>query len=120
MRLGISFSWKGISIKASQAEKDEYYKKDLEKAITFFEFSAHENKSFSPSQFCLPFYRSFHTIVFKRNEANEEVNKYLAEVKDTVKGSKNKELLFEAVENLANALKEVLFQKNINFEAKKK
>ena len=73
----------------------------------------------NPSQFCLPFYRSFHTIIFKKQEAKEEVNKYLAEAKAAIKGSKSKELLFEAVENLANALKEVQNLENLDLEAKK-
>jgi HEAT repeat protein len=56
-----------ISIfKASQAEKEEDYKDELEKAITFFEKAAQESEYFNPSQFCLPFYRSFHTILFKK------------------------------------------------------
>ena len=71
------------------------------------------------AQFCLPFYRSFHTIIFKKQEAKEEVNKYLAEAKDAIEGSKSKELLFEAVENLANALKEVQNLENLDLEAKK-
>ena len=61
----------------------------------------------NPSQFCLPFYRSFHTIIFKKQEAKEEVNKYLEEAKAAIKGSESKKQLFEAVENLAEALKEV-------------
>ncbi|RXA20980.1 HEAT repeat domain-containing protein [Methanosarcina sp. MSH10X1] len=109
-----------ISIfKASQAEKEEDYKRELEEAIEFFEIAAQEDKWGSPSQFCLPFYRSFHTIIFKRQEAQEEVGKYLAEAKEAVRGSKSKELLFEAVENLANALKEVQNSENLNLEAKK-
>ena len=81
----------------------------------------HRNLSYwtNPSQFCLPFYRSFHTIIFKKQEAKEEVDKYLEEAKYAVKGSKSKELLFEAVENLANALKEVQNLENLDLEAKK-
>ena len=47
------------------------------------------------------------------------MDKYLAEAKDAIKGSKSKELLFEAVENLANALKEVQNLENLDLEAKK-
>ena len=47
------------------------------------------------------------------------MNKYLAEAKAAVKGSKSKDLLFEAVENLANALREVQKIKNLDFETKK-
>ncbi len=105
--------------KASQAEKDEDYKKKLEKAIEFFEKAAKESKHFSPSQFCFPFFRSFHTIVFKEWEAKGEVDKYLAEVKNAVKGSKSKKLLLETVENLANALREVQNLENMDLKTKK-
>jgi HEAT repeat protein len=104
---------------ASLAENEEDYKRELEKAIEFFEKAAEDSKYTNPSQFCLPFYRSFYTIVFKKLEAKEEVNKYLAEAKNAVKGSKSKELLFKAVENLANALKEVQSLENLDLEAKK-
>ena len=104
---------------ASQAETDEGYKKELRKAIEFFEIAALASKYFNPSQFCLPFYRSFYTIVFKKQETKAEVDKYLADAKDAVKGSKSKELLFEAVENLATALKEVQSIENLDLEAKK-
>jgi len=92
---------------ASQAETDEDYKKELEKAIKFFETAAKEASYYNPAQFCLPFYRSFHTIIFKKLEAREEVDKYLEEAESAIQGSESKELLFEAVQNLAEALKEV-------------
>ncbi len=106
---------------ASQAEKEEDYEKELEKAILFFEKATQESTYglFNPSQFCLPFYRSFRTIVFNKQEANEEVDKYMAEAKEAILGSKSKELLFEAVENLANALKEVQKLDGMDLEAKK-
>ena len=87
----------------------EDYKKELEQAIKFFEMVAYESSGgINPAKFCLPFYRSFYAIIFKKQEeAKDEVDKYLAEAKDAVKGSKSKELLFEAVENLAKALEEV-------------
>ncbi len=92
---------------ASQAKTDEDYKKELEKAIKFFETSSKEAPYNNPAQFCLPFYRSFHTIIFKKQEAREEVKKYLEEAKAAIKGSESKKQLFEAVENLSGALKEV-------------
>jgi HEAT repeat protein len=94
---------------ASQAETNEDYKKELEKAIKFFENSARESlyKWLNPAQFCLPLYRSFYAIIFKKQEAKDEVNKYLEEAKAAIEGSENKKQLFEAVENLSDALKEV-------------
>ena len=54
-----------------------------------------------------PFYRSFHTIVFEKSNANEEVERYLTEARKAIERSERKELLFEAIENLAKALREV-------------
>ena len=132
MRVYANHSLGKVSIfKASQAEKEEDYKEELEKAIEFFETAANEsyglyslaqfchpfyrsfspaNESYglySPAQFCLPFYRSFYIIIFKRQQAKEQVDEYLEEAKKVIGGSKSKELLFEAVKNLGNALKEV-------------
>jgi HEAT repeat protein len=107
---------------ASHAETEEDYKKYLETAIEFFEKVALESSfknSYNPAQFCLPFYRSFHTIIFKMQEAKEEVNKYLEEAKVAIEGSKSKELLFEAVENLAKALEEVQKLGDIDLQAMK-
>jgi HEAT repeat protein len=92
---------------ASHAETNEDYKKELEKAIKFFETAAKEAFYFNPAQFCLPFYRSFYTIIFQKQEAKEEMNEYLEEAKAAIKGSESKKQLFEAVQNLSEALKEV-------------
>ncbi|MGI5992384.1 MAG: HEAT repeat domain-containing protein [Methanosarcina sp.] len=105
---------------ASQVETDEDYKKELEKAIEFFEKAAQDSKEWiNPSKFCLPFYRSFHTIIFKEQEAKEEVNRYLAEAKSAIEGSESKKQLLEAVENLAKALKEVQNLGNLDFQTMK-
>ncbi|HWQ48672.1 MAG TPA: HEAT repeat domain-containing protein, partial [Methanosarcina sp.] len=92
---------------ASQAETEEDYKKELEKAIEFFETASKETSYYNPAQFCLPFYCSFYTIIFKKQEAREEVNKYLEEAKSAIKDSESKKQLFEAVQNLSEALKQV-------------
>ncbi|WP_200895785.1 HEAT repeat domain-containing protein [Methanosarcina mazei] len=110
-----------ISIyRAAQAEKDEDYKKELEKAIEFFEKAAKESRLDNPAQFCLPFYRSFHTIIFEKQEAKEGVDKYLIQARHAIKGSKSKKLLFRSVENLANALKEVQSLRNLDLETKRR
>lgn len=93
-------------LRAGKAENDDEFQKELEKAIQFFEKASKEATYFNPSQFCLPFYRSFYTITFRKEEAAAEVKKYLNEAKRAVGVSKNKEKLLEAVENLSNALKE--------------
>ena len=105
--------------KASQAETEEDYKKELEKAIEYFEKTAQEAQWGNPSQFCLPFYRSFHTIIFKKQEAKEEVNKYLEEAKAAIKDSESKKQLYEAVENLSQALKEVQNLENLDLQGMK-
>lgn len=109
VRIRAQYSLGRVSIfKASHAERDEEYRKELENAIEFFEMVEQEASFFNPAQFCLPFYRSFHTIIFKKQEeAKNEVNKYLKDANAAIAGSKNKELLFEAVETLAEALEEV-------------
>ena len=73
----------------------------------------------TPAKFCLPFYRSFNTIVFKKQEAKEEVERYLAEAKDAIMGSKSKQTLFEIVKNLANALEEVKNMEHLNLQTMK-
>jgi HEAT repeat protein len=104
---------------ASQAESDEDYKKELEKAIKFFEIAANEASYNNPAQFCLPFYRSFYTIIFKKQEAREEVDKYLEKAKAAIKGSESKKQLVESVENLAEALKEVQNLGNLDLSGMK-
>jgi predicted amidohydrolase/HEAT repeat protein len=97
-----------ISIyKASQAKSDESVRKELETALRFFEKASKVSTHFNPAKFCLPFYRSFYAITFRKEEAEAEVKKYLTEAKSAVEGSKSKEKLLEAVENLGNALSEV-------------
>jgi HEAT repeat protein len=119
LRVYASHSLGKVSIfKASQAEKEEDYKEELEKAIVFFEKASQESIYFNPSRFCLPFYRSFYSIIFKGQGA-KEVNRYLAEAKYAVGSSKSKELLFETVENLANAIKEIQNLEILDLETKK-
>ncbi len=110
-----------ISIyKASQSESEEAYIEELENAITFFEKGANESIYWNPSRFCLPLYRSFYTIISaKKREVKDEVEKYLSEAKSEIGRSENKKLLFETVENLANALKEVQNLENMDLAAKK-
>jgi HEAT repeat protein/SAM-dependent methyltransferase len=91
--------------KATDAESEEEFRKEIENALTFFERSSKEVSYFNPSKFCLPFYRSFHAITFEGAGA-DEVQKYLADAKSASEGAESKEVLFEAVENLANALSE--------------
>ncbi|WP_342304962.1 hypothetical protein [Methanolobus sp. ZRKC5] len=107
--------------KASQAKKEEDYKLELEKAISFFEKSAQETVSWTnnPSQFCLPFYLSFHTIIFEKQNAENEVERHLIQARNSIKGSKSKELLIEAVNNLSNALKEVHNLESMDLELMK-
>lgn len=110
-----------ISIfKASQAENEIDYRREFEQAIKFFEKTSQESTLFNPSQFCLPFYRSLYTIISDENQqAKDEVTKYLTEARNAVKKSKNKELLFEAVDNLAKALEEVQSLENRSLDDNK-
>ena len=107
---------KAYIFEVSEAESEENFRKELEKALEFFERSSKETDYFNPSSFCLPFYRSFYSITFEKEEAEVEVQKYLAEAKSASEGSENKEILLEAVENLANALTEVCKARETDFD----
>lgn len=110
-----------ISIfKASQSESEEEYRTELEKAIDFFDKASKELTYLPPSKFCLPFYRSFYAIIFEKYETEEEVEKYLQEAKAEIEESKNKKVLFEAIEFLSKFLKELQNIEIIDLEAKKK
>ncbi len=107
--------------KASQSSSEEEYLRELENSIIFFEDSYEENSDNNPSGFCLPFYRSFYTIIrAEKQHPRDEVEKYLEEAKSAIKGSENKKLLLEAIENLARALEEVQNLKNMDLEATKR
>ncbi|MFA4935304.1 MAG: hypothetical protein WC568_05665 [Candidatus Methanoperedens sp.] len=105
--------------KATNAENKEKFKKDMEEAISYFEKSLINIIFQYPAKFCLPFYRSFYTLTFKTENVDTEVEEYLAEARNAVKGSESKEKLLEAVENLGNALKEVRNLRNKDFNAVK-
>jgi len=104
--------------KATETENEEEFRKEMQNAIKFFGISSKEATSLrNPSSFCLPFYRSFYTVTFEKEGAKDEVQRYLTEAKRASEGSKNKETLLEAIENLANALSEA--QKVTDFEPMK-
>ena len=92
--------------RATNAEDTDVLQNELEKAIGFFEKSALEAEYFNPAKFCLPFYMSYYSMIFRKHDAEAEVKKNLDEAKHAVSGSVSKENLLEAVENLSNALNE--------------
>lgn len=92
--------------KATEVENQEESKNELEKALKFFEKSLIESPDFNQASFCLPFYKSYYTITFDKHSPEAEVQKYLDQAKKAVEGSDSKGKLLEAVENLANALRE--------------
>ncbi len=106
------------TFKATEAKSGVKFKKELEKAIAFFEEASKETNIFSPANFCLPFYKSYYTIVFRKNEAN--IHNYLLAAKSAVGRSKTKEKLIEAVENLADALEEAQKISETDFDAMKR
>jgi hypothetical protein len=105
--------------KATEAESEEDFRRELENALQYFERSAAEASLFNPAKFCLPFYRSFYVLTFKKEGSEAEVQKSLAEAKSASEGSKSKEDLLEAVENLSNAQKETQSLRERGFEAAK-
>jgi len=108
---------KASIFRATETENEDDFESELKNAIEFFERSSKEMTYFNPSSFCLPFYRSFYTVTFKKEGAEDEVRRYLVDAKIASEGSKNKEQLLEAVENLANAISEA--QKVTDFDATK-
>ncbi|SNQ61740.1 HEAT repeat domain-containing protein [Candidatus Methanoperedens nitratireducens] len=100
--------------RATESKDKEDFRKELEQALQFFEKSSREETHSQPAGFCLPFYRSFYMLTFKKEEAKAEVQKYLEEAKYAVEGSHSKEKLLEAVKNLGNALKEVQKEQDFN------
>ncbi len=118
VRASANHSLGGASIfRATEAESEYDFESELKNAIEFFERSSKEKTDYNPSRFCLPFYRSFYTVTFEKEGAKDAVQRYLAEAKSASEGSKNKETLLEAVENLANALSEA--HKITDFDTKK-
>ena len=88
-------------------ESDYEFRTCLEEAIEFFRRSSDEAKLFNPSSFCLPFYRSLHSLLFTEIPKDEEVQRYLSKAKEAIKTSESREVLLEAVNNLSKALQEV-------------
>jgi HEAT repeat protein len=98
--------------KATEAD-NENFKKELEKALEFFEKSSQSSQEqvySNPSKFCFPFYISFYSITYKKYEAEAEIKNFLAEAESAVGDSESKDRTFDAVEKLSNALQEVLFR----------
>lgn len=101
--------------RATESKDEENFRKELERALQFFEKSSRKETNSQPARFCLPFYRSFYMLTFKKEEAKAEVQKYFEEAKSAVENSYSKEKLLEAVKNLGNALKEVQNSKEKDF-----
>ena len=91
--------------RATESNNDDVFREEIERAIRFFEDAS--RSVFNPSLFCLPFYRSFYAITFKKLEAETEVKQYLKIAKRVSQGQKSKEMLVRAIENLSEALLEV-------------
>ena len=107
VRVSANHSLGKISVyRATNADNEDLLQKELENAIDFFEKSAQESTWFNPAKFCLPFYRSYYSVIFRKQEAEEVVKKNLDEAKRVVFGSESRKMLLEAVENLSNALNE--------------
>ncbi len=103
--------------KATDAENKENLKKYMEDAINYFGKSLIQIFFTNPAKFCLPFYRSFYTLIFEPESIDTEIQQYLVEARYAVEGSKSKEKLLEAVENLGNALKEAQNLRDKDFNA---
>lgn len=58
----------------------------------------------NPARFCSLFYRSFNAVIFKKNYSKKEIEGHIAAAKKEIEGSKSKQKLIEAIEQLAEAL----------------
>lgn len=101
---------KAYIFKASKAVNKQDMKIELENAIRSFERSmevSYSNGEVYPASFCLPFYRSFYTLIFK-NDAGSiiEFQKNLSDAKMVIFNSKNKESLIGVIEDLYHAREE--------------
>ncbi len=105
--------------KATDTKSVENFKEELEIALEFFERASEETYCTNPAKFCLPFYRSFYTLTFKKYEAEEEVRKYLYQARSAAEGSESKQKLYDAINCLSNALTEVQKTQEMGFEVLK-
>ncbi|NPV63647.1 MAG: hypothetical protein HPY61_13670, partial [Methanotrichaceae archaeon] len=94
-------------LKATESIDINDFRSRLDEAIGFFERSSNDATYYRPGAFCLPFYRSLHSILFTEASRDAEIQKYLAEAKNAASNSRSRRALLEAVENLAQALQEV-------------
>lgn len=118
VRISANYSLGRASIfKASEADSEDKFKRELEKAIRFFKASSNEATYETPATFCVLFYKSFYTITFKKMKS--EVRKYIALAKKAVGSSESKERLIEAIDNLANALSDAQKAQKMSFEDQK-
>jgi len=113
LRIAANYSLgRAFIFNATEAGSEEDFRNELELALKFFEQSVNEAVIYeffsnNPAKFCLPFYRSLYTILFKKQDAEAEVQNYFAEAKSVTEGKESKEQLLEVVKNLESALKEV-------------
>ena len=90
--------------KATEARDSDVLKRELAAAVEYFEKSSQESID-SPARFCYPFYSTYYALTFQ-GAKKDEIQRYLAEAKEAVGGSRSKEELIKAIENLAQALQE--------------
>lgn len=121
VRISANYSAGKISIfKATIVEDDDNFRDQLEKALEYFEKSVNESKMTNyPAKFCFPFYRSFHAIIFKKEESETEVKKSIQEAKDAIEGHESRSVLLEAIEYLSNALNEAQKARDNGIDFKK-
>lgn len=90
-------------LKATAAKDKSTLKSELVDAVNYFDKSSRESEN-GPARFCYPFYRSYYAIAFQ-DAKEDEVQRYLAEAREAVGGSKSKDELINVVENLSEALR---------------
>ncbi|WP_394697689.1 hypothetical protein [uncultured Methanomethylovorans sp.] len=90
--------------KASKSENENEARKQLEKAIGYFEIAYSISSVLNPANFCYPFYYSFNEVLFKKVSSKEKIKNYINAAKKECVYSRKKHKLIEAIEQLAEAL----------------
>ena len=100
--------------KATEANNNDTFKRELEDAIVFFEKSSSE-ATYGPAEFCYPFYRSYLAIsAMKAKE--DEIQHYLAEQKELYTALRAKLCSWRRWKILLRALEEVRKQSQSSYE----
>ncbi|WP_394701127.1 HEAT repeat domain-containing protein [uncultured Methanolobus sp.] len=98
--------------KASKSENEVDAQILISEAIHYFEKAANQTINYlekvangeNPAKFCNLFYRSLNAVLFEKKTTKKEIDAYISAAKREIRGSRSKQKLLEAVEQLAKVL----------------